>query len=217
MLGRPVGELLGTQMIDLVAPEDVESAQQAFERVLSGEQVPWRGRVSHADGSWRVIESTSTLLRDKAGEPWLLLAVARDITEQQALEDSRHARERRYRAIIENASELIVLFEFDGTVRFASPSYATVLGYDPDELVGQLDPDELVDEGDLPEAEQVLGRLAGRRTRHLEWPAAPRRRELALRRVDGGADAGRCGRDADGARRLPRHDARRRCSRSRCG
>ncbi|MDX1744568.1 MAG: histidine kinase N-terminal 7TM domain-containing protein [Halobacteriales archaeon] len=49
----------------------------------------------------------------------------------------RHQLERRSRALVRNATDAILVMEPDGEVTYASPSTAAVIGYDPDDLVGQ--------------------------------------------------------------------------------
>ena len=46
-------------------------------------------------------------------------------------------RERHFRSLVQNASDLIIVAERDGTVTYASPSAERLLGRDADELVGQ--------------------------------------------------------------------------------
>jgi len=57
------------------------------------------------------------------------LFVLRDITE-------RRRRERRFRKLIENSSDLITVIDEDGTIAYQSPSIERLLGYDPDDLEG---------------------------------------------------------------------------------
>ncbi len=40
------------------------------------------------------------------------------------------------RSVVENSSEIIKVLDLDGTLRYASPSFGRILGYDPDEAVG---------------------------------------------------------------------------------
>jgi len=54
-------------------------------------------------------------------------------TEQQVILRS----EARFRALVEHGSDLVSVVDADGIRRYASPSYATVLGYEPDNLVGR--------------------------------------------------------------------------------
>ena len=58
------------------------------------------------------------------------LVLLRDITEQRTVEQ-------RYQALIENASDLVTVIDDDGYFTYHSPSSARILGYDPEELVGE--------------------------------------------------------------------------------
>lgn len=58
------------------------------------------------------------------------LLFLRDVT-------ARRAVERRYRALIENASDLIAVLDEEGRFTYHSPSVEQILGYDPEALVGR--------------------------------------------------------------------------------
>lgn len=45
--------------------------------------------------------------------------------------------EERFRALLQNASDVITLLDGDGTVRYESPSIERILGYQPEELIGK--------------------------------------------------------------------------------
>jgi PAS domain S-box-containing protein len=51
-------------------------------------------------------------------------------------EQEVRAGERKFRSLIENAAEVITVFDRNGFVRYESPSIQRVLGYEPEELVG---------------------------------------------------------------------------------
>ena len=55
---------------------------------------------------------------------------------RQAQDDLSH-REQHYRALIENATDLITILGPDGVIRYKSPSVQRILGYTADELVGR--------------------------------------------------------------------------------
>ncbi|WP_267639373.1 histidine kinase N-terminal 7TM domain-containing protein [Haloarchaeobius amylolyticus] len=57
------------------------------------------------------------------------LVVLRDITE-------RRSTERRFRALIENSSDIVTVVDPDGTVEYQSPSTEQLLGYDPEDVIG---------------------------------------------------------------------------------
>jgi PAS domain S-box-containing protein len=44
--------------------------------------------------------------------------------------------ERRLRAAVQNSSDIVMIFEADATIRYASPAVERVLGYTPEDLVG---------------------------------------------------------------------------------
>jgi len=61
---------------------------------------------------------------------------------------SLQASEQYYRSLIENVSDIILVVDTEGTVRYASPSVERVLGYSPEQMVGtrgfaHVHPDDL--------------------------------------------------------------------------
>jgi PAS domain S-box-containing protein len=65
-----------------------------------------------------------------------VLKCSRDITQIHRSNQLIEARERRFRALIENSAEGIALFDPSGTVIYASPSTAQILGYTTFDFVG---------------------------------------------------------------------------------
>lgn len=79
-----------------------------------------------------------------------LLAIIRDITERKQTEQAEKLRhsEQYFRSLIEYGSDIIVVMNEDGTIKYESPSIKRVLGYDPDQRLGQswfeqVHPDDL--------------------------------------------------------------------------
>jgi PAS domain S-box-containing protein len=60
-----------------------------------------------------------------------------DVTEREQAEQRRKLSEERFRTLLETAPDPIFGVAADGRITFASPRVKTVLGYEPDELVGQ--------------------------------------------------------------------------------
>jgi PAS domain S-box-containing protein len=46
--------------------------------------------------------------------------------------------EERYRLLAENSTDLVVRFALDATITYASPASRTLLGYQPEQLIGQM-------------------------------------------------------------------------------
>ncbi len=69
------------------------------------------------------------------------LAFARQVTSaretvRQQTESTLRNNEARFRALVQHSSDVITILDADGTIRYASPSMWTVLGHDPQRLVG---------------------------------------------------------------------------------
>src|SRR5260221_5112958 len=62
---------------------------------------------------------------------------------QRADEALRHSEER-FRALIENSSDLLVISNLKGIMHYASPSVSRVLGYEVSEMVGQNSADYIL-------------------------------------------------------------------------
>lgn len=92
---------------------------------------------------------------------------------EQALADS----ERYHRALIEQALDLTTLVDANGYVRYASPSYHSVLGHRPEELIGRRVFD-LVHPDDLAATLAVFTEGSG-------TPGATRTHEFRFRHGDG--------------------------------
>ena len=87
-------------------------------------------------------------------------------------EQSLRASEERFRALVQHAADVILVMEPDGTVRHASPAVQTVLGYDPDRMVGTRGW-ALAHEGDAQSAQvfhaELLEQRGGSRSIELRW------------------------------------------------
>ena len=62
--------------------------------------------------------------------------IAYDVTARRNAEEARLSSERRFRSLVENAADLVGIFDTDGTIRFATPSIETLFGYTVDAVLG---------------------------------------------------------------------------------
>lgn len=87
VLGYSPAELSETSSFEQIHPDDrmrvLEAARQARESGV-GKQLEYR--IKHKDGSWRVLESMASTIRDPKGEVEKLVIVNRDITERKRAE-----------------------------------------------------------------------------------------------------------------------------------
>jgi len=87
---------------------------------------------------------------DSSGKAHALNQVCVDTTEQRKAQEELSARDKKFRALIENITDLIALIDSDGKILFASPSTEKILGYIVEEYLGKrifemIHPDDLDD------------------------------------------------------------------------
>ncbi len=112
--GYPEGELLGRSFLDSAAPAERTQAAGVFRKLLSGEALENYERVGRRkDGSELTIEINASLVRDRAGNPHHVQSVVRDITERKMAEAALRESEERFRTLVENAPEAIVVMDTD--------------------------------------------------------------------------------------------------------
>ncbi len=148
--GFSCAEVEGRPLWDaLLLPEELDSVRAVFNDLRRGmfpneHENYWRTK----DGGRRLIHWSNTALTDESGAVQYLLATGIDITGRRAAEDALRDSEARFRALIENSSDITALLDRDGIARYTSPSIGRVLGYGDNELVGQdifalVHPDDL--------------------------------------------------------------------------
>ncbi len=87
VLGYSVEELESTESLEQVHPADrpfVKEAAEEARRTGVGRKIEYRFR--HKDGTWRILESTASVIRNSRGEPEKLVIVNRDISERKQAE-----------------------------------------------------------------------------------------------------------------------------------
>src|SRR5207249_3060893 len=89
VMGYPEEELLGANVLDFVHAEDAAMvAQRMAESVASGETgFVSEVRMRHKDGHWITLEGHGRVIARK-GEPPIILASARDVTERKRTEEA---------------------------------------------------------------------------------------------------------------------------------
>ncbi len=85
--------------------------------------------------------------------------------------------ERWFRSLVQNSSDVVMILEAEGTVRYVSPAVERVLGYQPEDLVGTLAFDQ-VHPGDIEHVSKSLAEA-------LEKPGVQPPVEYRVRAADG--------------------------------
>lgn len=148
-LGYEVHELLGMGIPALIAPEDRQRVLEQYRMWLSGNDAQGQSELKalHKNGNTSVFVKISLAPIDYEGGK-ATLGTARDITKQKLAEASLRESEEQFRRIAENMRDIVIELDETGRIRYASPSYRPVLGYDPADLIGRstferIHPDDL--------------------------------------------------------------------------
>lgn len=87
VLGYSPEELQHTSALEQIHPDDRPRVLEAADKArITGRGQPLEYRIRHKDGSWRILESTASAIRNSRGETEKLVIVNRDITERKRAE-----------------------------------------------------------------------------------------------------------------------------------
>jgi PAS domain S-box-containing protein len=138
ILGMQPDERVGRSPFEMIHPDDVEHSQRtAREAAMNpGTAYSVDFRYRHKDGGWVTFEAFVRTLREDSADGGLVVN-ARDVTPRKAAEAALQASEEHFRRLIENASDVATVLDKRGCIRYQSPSITRVLGYTPDELMGE--------------------------------------------------------------------------------
>jgi two-component system, cell cycle sensor histidine kinase and response regulator CckA len=134
ILGYSSEELKNSSSMDQIHPEDRERVKEAAaeaRRTGVGKNLEYR--IRHKDGTWRVLESTSSVIDDANGVPEKLVIVNRDITERKLASEALRLSEISFRSVIENAPYGIYRADASGKLLLVNPALQKMLGYNSQE------------------------------------------------------------------------------------
>ena len=182
MLGYAgAGELVGRLIDELVAPEDrarIVAARATWHRGAET-AVRYETRMLPKDGVPRWFECISART-SWDGAPATLITMV-DISERRRAEDALRLSD----SILQNVANIVIVAGPDGAITYASPSVKAVLGYEPQEVLG--DGWWRLTWRDPAERERERGAVA--RVARGEVPPSPHSYERAIRTRDGAVRA----------------------------
>jgi two-component system, cell cycle sensor histidine kinase and response regulator CckA len=138
VLGYAPEEFISRNGLEAIHPEDLPRIKRLFAQLLTepGKSFTAELRYPHKDGSWRHIEGTGiNRLEDLAVRA--VVINYRDVTQRREAQAALRESEERFRQLVENSNDLICETDSETRLTYLSPNYQDVLGYEPNELLGQ--------------------------------------------------------------------------------
>ncbi len=93
-------------------------------------------RIVMPNGEVRYVQERSQLILDEAGALCRVIGTVQDITERKRAEEALGESEMRFRLLAENSTDMISRHDTQGNYLYVSPACRTLLGYNPEELLG---------------------------------------------------------------------------------
>ncbi len=153
-------EVIGQPFLRLIAPEDRPRVLMFYrDRTNDGTLdaiCEFRGRKKDGRLTW--VEQSTRIIRDAEGKVREYRNVVRVVTERKKAQEELAAKEKRFRALIEESSDVVALLNSDGVYVYCSPSVSKILGYGAEEMVGH-DACERVHPLDLGPTRQLFEEL----------------------------------------------------------
>src|SRR5690606_18596577 len=142
-------ELLETNAADAYLTLDDRRRWQDLldhtDEVVEVDRQHWR-----RDGSVVWLRDTARAIRNESGAIEYYEGALQDVTERLTAEEAVRRSEARFRSLIENASDGVLILSAEGLITYQSPAVERMLGYPPESMIG-TSPFQLVHPDDLDE------------------------------------------------------------------
>ncbi|HKW64725.1 MAG TPA: PAS domain S-box protein [Candidatus Acidoferrum sp.] len=172
VLGYSPEELQASSAFEQIHPDDRERVKRAAEEARkTGIGKTLQYRLQHKNGSWLVLESTSSVIRNAKGEPEKLVIVNRDTTERKKAEEALQRSEADFRSLVEDAPYGIYRASVAGRLLQVNPALLRMLGYEQEQdLLGKdLAVDVFLHTGEYQRLTEHLTRTEEVKDIEMEW------------------------------------------------
>ncbi|WP_337847886.1 PAS domain S-box protein [Sphingomonas sp.] len=139
MIGYSDTELLTIDFQTVTHPDDLDTDLAFVQAMLAGEIPTYQmeKRYFHKNGGLVWVLLSVSLVRSACGEPLYFVSQIQNITDQKLAEDALRRSEAEYRLLADHSNDMIVRIGLDGIRRYVSPACRVLLGFEPEEMVGE--------------------------------------------------------------------------------
>ncbi len=136
LTGWSSSEAMTEPWVDIIHPDDRQKLADVAPQLLAGTaQITLCFRYIRKDGSPLWVETRARLLRWGDADIQVIANV-RDITDRRAVEAVLHESQERYRMLADSTSDVIMCLDQQLRCTYSSPACRTVLGREPEQMLG---------------------------------------------------------------------------------
>ncbi len=132
LTGRSLDSLIGLNIKDLFSPNALKDIPLRYDLLKNGETVFSERDILRPDGSTIPIEMHTKMMPDGTYQ-----SIYRDVTERKKAEETLRESEVKFKSLVESTSDMIWETNTAGKYTYVSPQFEKLLGYSPEEAVGQ--------------------------------------------------------------------------------
>ncbi len=137
LYGYKAEEVIGRPSSIVIPPDKRKEFKDNFYKIRHGNSVVnYESQRTTKKGSIIDVSVSMSPVKDFSGKIIATSVIAIDITRQKQIEQSLKASEERFRALIEQSTDVIQLINAEGKILYTSDSVKRVLGYMPEEILG---------------------------------------------------------------------------------
>lgn len=124
-------------LMEIVHPEDKSSFDQSVAASSASlEPCDRQYRIILKTGEVKWVQDNARFSKNENGDI-IIDGVALDISGRKQAEEALRQSEQRFRSLIENATDITLILDGEGTFRYISPSVKRILGYLPQKTIGR--------------------------------------------------------------------------------
>ncbi|MCA1685186.1 MAG: PAS domain-containing protein, partial [Planctomycetia bacterium] len=135
--GQGFEDLKGWGWLDAFHPDDRPATRRAWQDALET-HAPYQveHRLRRRDGEYRHMAARAVPILAEGGGVREWVGVHTDVTETRRADEAKRRAEERFRLLVQNSSDVLTMFDAEGTILYESPSVERVLGIKTEDRVG---------------------------------------------------------------------------------
>jgi len=135
--GFDLDRSIGRSIFDMIYVQDQGELKTNIQQLVNGSSRSYRTftRIRSADGKFRAIELSLSLVRETTDKELHLVGTITDVEERRRAERALSEAEKKYRTIVENAAGGIYQVTPEGQLLSVNPAYARILHYDSSDVI----------------------------------------------------------------------------------